>query len=104
MPSQSAIFLARIGAEAYKLFETFEFTHHDDRSDLAAIMAVFENHCIGEVNAVYIRGLKMAASRHLMRVVLQASLSVLLSICIKNAFWPGLKEIESKTCHAQKQY
>jgi len=75
MPSQSAIFLARIGAEAYKLFETFEFTHHDDCSDLAAIMAVFENHCIGEVNAVYIRGLKMAASRHLMRVVLQASLS-----------------------------
>ena len=52
---QSAIFLACIGAEAYELFETFEFARADDRSDLAAIMAAFESHCIGEVNVVYER-------------------------------------------------
>jgi len=49
---QSAIFLACIGAEAYELFEKFEFAREDDRTDLAAIMAAFETHCIREVNVV----------------------------------------------------
>ena len=52
---QAAIFLACIGAEAYELFETFEFSQDDDREDLQKIMDAFEAHCIGEVNVVYER-------------------------------------------------
>jgi len=52
---QAAVFLACIGAEAYELFETFEFANDNDRADLSKIMDAFEAHCIGEVNVVYER-------------------------------------------------
>ena len=52
---KAAIFLACIGADAYELFETFEFGEVEHRSDLTRIMEAFEAHCIGEVNVVYER-------------------------------------------------
>ena len=52
---QAAIFLACIGADAYELYETFEFAEDEHRTDLTRIMAAFEAHCVGEVNVVYER-------------------------------------------------
>jgi len=52
---QSAIFLACIGADAYELYETFEFAEVAHRTDLTRIMAAFEAHCVGQVNVVYKR-------------------------------------------------
>ena len=52
---QTAVFLACIGADAYALYETFEFDSDDARSNLTTIKNAFEAHCIGEINVVYER-------------------------------------------------
>ena len=52
---RAAIFLACIGSEAYKLFQTLEFADEENRKDIDSIVEAFERHYVGEINITYER-------------------------------------------------
>jgi len=52
---QAAIFVACIGADAYVIYSTMEFTDEVDRRDPTKLLEAFKKHCLGEMNEVYER-------------------------------------------------
>ena len=51
---QAAIFLACIGVDAFKIYETMELTT-EQKEDPAELVEAFKKHCVGETNEVYER-------------------------------------------------
>ena len=51
---QAAIFLACIGVDAFKIYETLELSDAD-RADPEKLIDAFKKHCVGETNEVYER-------------------------------------------------
>jgi len=52
---QAAMFVACVGADAYDIYSTMEFTEEADKRDPTRLLEAFEKHCLGEINEVYER-------------------------------------------------